>query len=426
MSTPDQSKSGPTRTDDLVEIQQLLARYAVTITQEDIDGLVAVFTPDGTYSAFGDTYHLDRFPELVAAAPKGLFLTGTAVIDIDGDSASGTQPLCFIEHARVHRALYDADWMRYGWPVEVGGLGGPAVLRAIVGEEVVGRRLAEPGPYSMIEVLAPTMIDYAPAELAAEMVPRLLSGREQWCQGFSEPGSGSDLASLSMRAAPQGDNWIVNGQKVWTSFAQFSTRCILLTRTAPGHDGITAFFVDLDTPGITIRPLRTMHGVDEFCEVYYDDVVVPGSRMLGRAGDGWRLAMDLLPYERSTCFWQRIAYLYSRFDELIAEAEDPDESALGAAYLALHTLRCRSRGTQHRFRDGARLGPETSIDKVLLATAEQRLYDTVRDLLPGALELEDTPWRSEYLYSRAATIYGGTAEIQRNIIARRLLDLGKE
>jgi alkylation response protein AidB-like acyl-CoA dehydrogenase len=333
------------------------------------------------------------------------------------------------QFARVSRALYDADWMRYGWPKEVGGLGGPAVLRAIVGEEVVGRRLAEPGPYSMLEVLAPTMIDYAPADLAAEMVPRLLSGREQWCQGFSEPGSGSDLASLTTRAVQQGDNWIVNGQKVWTSFAQFSTRCVLLTRTAPGHDGITAFFVDLDTPGITIRPLRTMHGVDEFCEVYYDDVVIPADRMLGRPGDGWRLAMDLLPYERSSCFWQRIAYLYSRFDALIAEtsaADASDESALGAAYLALHTLRCRSRGTQHRLGAGARLGPDTSIDKVLLASAEQRLYDTVRDLLPGALELEDTPWRSEYLYSRAATIYGGTAEIQRNIIARRLLDLGKE
>jgi alkylation response protein AidB-like acyl-CoA dehydrogenase len=333
---------------------------------------------------------------------------------------------------RVSQALYYADWMRYGWPVEVGGLGGPALLRAIVGEEVVGRRLADPGPYSMLEVLAPTMIDYAPTELAAEMVPRLLSGREQWCQGFSEPGSGSDLASLSTRAVQDGDNWIVNGQKVWTSFAQFSTRCVLLTRTGPGHDGITAFFVDLDTPGITIRPLRTMHGVDEFCEVYYDDVVIPASRMLGQPGDGWRLAMDLLPYERSSCFWQRIAYLYSRFDALIAEisdvgnADSHDEYDLGAAYLALHTVRCRSRATQHRLRDGARLGPDTSIDKVLLAAAEQRLYDTVHDLLPGALELEDTPWRSEYLYSRAATIYGGTAEIQRNIIARRLLDLGKE
>ena len=229
--------------------------------------------------------------------------------------------------ARVHAALYDAGWMRYGWPEKVGGLGGPDMLRAIVGEEVVGRRLAEPGPYSMVEVLAPTMIDYAPAELAAEMVPRLLSGREQWCQGFSEPGSGSDLASLSTRALPkgkEGEAWIVNGQKVWTSYAQFSTRCILLTRTAPGHDGITAFFVDLDTPGITIRPLRTMHGVDEFCEVYFDDVVIPSARMLGRPGDGWRLAMDLLPYERSTCFWQRIAYLYARFDELIAESRDPD------------------------------------------------------------------------------------------------------
>src|ERR1700722_13391779 len=278
----------------------------------------------------------------------------------------------------------------------------------------------------MLAVLAPTMIDYAPAELAAEMVPRLLRGEEHWCQGFSEPGSGSDLASLTTRAVQDGDNWIVNGQKVWTSFAQFSTRCVLLTRTAPGYDGITAFFVDLDTPGITIRPLRTMHGVDEFCEVYYDDVVVPAERMLGQPGDGWRLAMDLLPYERSTCFWQRIAYLYSRFDELIAEVCDPDEYELGAAYLALHTLRCRSRATQHRLADGEPLGPQTSIDKVLLAGAEQRLYDTVRDLLPGTLELDDTPWRSEFLYSRAATIYGGTAEIQRNIIARRLLDLGKE
>jgi alkylation response protein AidB-like acyl-CoA dehydrogenase len=332
--------------------------------------------------------------------------------------------------ARVHRALYDADWMRYGWPVEVGGLGGPPVFRAIVGEEVVGRGLAEPGPYSMVEVLAPTMIDYAPAELAAEMVPRLLSGREQWCQGFSEPGSGSDLASLSTRATARGGDWIVNGQKVWTSYAQYSTRCVLLTRTnagsTPNHQGLTAFFVDMDAPGITVRPLRTMHGVDEFCEVYFDDVVIPANRMLGAPGEGWRLAMDLLPYERSTCFWQRIAYLYSRFDRLIAEARDPDDSDLGSAFLALHILRCRSRATQHRLADGARLGPETSIDKVLLATAEQQLYDTARDLLPGAVELDDTPWRTEFMYSRAATIYGGTAEIQRNIIARRLLELGAE
>lgn len=337
------------------------------------------------------------------------------------------------QFARVQRALYDAGWSRYGWPEHAGGLGGPAMLRAIVGEEVVGRRLAEPGPYSMLEVLAPTMIDYAKPELAAEMVPRLLSGEEQWCQGFSEPGSGSDLASLTTRAVERDGKWVINGQKVWTSFAQFSHRCILLTRTGdantPNHEGITAFFIDLDTPGISVRPLRTMHDVDEFCEVYFDDVEVDSSRMLGEPGDGWKLAMDLLPYERSTCFWQRIAYLYSRFDALVDEVRSHGQaidSDMGEAYLALHTLRCRSRATQHRLGEGHKLGPDTSIDKVLLAGAEQRLYDTVRDLLPGVIELDDTQWRTEYLYSRAATIYGGTAEVQRNIIARRLLDLGKE
>jgi alkylation response protein AidB-like acyl-CoA dehydrogenase len=337
------------------------------------------------------------------------------------------------QFARVQRALYDAGWSRAGWPEHAGGLGGPAILRAVVGEEVVGRRLAEPGPYSMLEVLAPTMIDYARPELAAEMVPKLLNGEEQWCQGFSEPGSGSDLASLTTRAVQDGDRWIVNGQKVWTSFAQYSHRCVLLTRTGdadtPNHEAITAFFVDLDSPGITIRPLHTMHGVDEFCEVYFDNVAVPADRMLGNPGDGWNLAMDLLPYERSTCFWQRIAYLYSRMDALVVDVKGIGQAAdidLGAAYLALHTLRCRSRATQHRLADGQKLGPDTSIDKVLLAGAEQQLYDTARDLLPGVIELDDNDWRTEFLYSRAATIYGGTAEVQRNIIARRLLNLGKE
>ena len=332
--------------------------------------------------------------------------------------------------SRVRRALYDAGWMRYGWPEEVGGLGGSVIMRMIVAEEVLGRNIAEPGPYSMMEVLVPTMISYARPELAAEMVPRYLRGEEHWCQGFSEPGSGSDLASLSTKATQRGDEWVINGQKVWTSFAQFSKRCVLLTRTGtpdtPKHQGITAFFIDMDSPGITVRPLHTMHGVDEFCEVYFDDVVVPAERMLGNPGDGWRLANDLLPFERSTCFWQRISYLFTRLDRLIADETDAGDAELGAAFLALHSVRCRSAGTQHRFAEGAKLGPETSIDKVLLAGAEQRLYDTARDVMPGVLELDETPWRSEFLYSRSATIYGGTAEIQRNIIARRLLDLGKE
>jgi alkylation response protein AidB-like acyl-CoA dehydrogenase len=225
----------------------------------------------------------------------------------------------------------------------------------------------------------------------------------------------------------------VTGQKVWTSLAQCARRCVLLTRTAPGqpslsdkHSGITAFFVDMDSPGITVRPLRTMHGVDEFAEVFFDDVVVPGSRMLGQPGDGWRVASDLLPYERSTCFWHRNAYLFERLDRLVRATAVPDEAAVGAAYLSLYVTRCRSRETQYRLAATGTLGPETSVDKILLQAGEQLLYDTARDLLPGEIELDSSPWRPEYLYSRAATIYGGTAEIQRNIIARRLLDLGKE
>jgi alkylation response protein AidB-like acyl-CoA dehydrogenase len=349
---------------------------------------------------------------------------------LDDHDLSGGSGLTFeaevAQLARVRRALYDAGWMRYGWPCEVGGFGGPAVLRAVLGEEVTTRELAEPGIFSMVEVLVPTVISYAPPALAAEVVPRLLDGSEQWCQGFSEPESGSDLASLSTRAIPKGDNWIVTGQKIWTSLAQFARRCVLLARTAPGHGGITAFFLDMDTPGITVRPLRAMHGRDEFCEVFLDEVPVPADRVLGRPGDGWQVATDLLPHERSTCFWHRIAHLYTRLDRLIGAVADPDDSALGAAYLALHTIRCRSRATQRRLAGGGHLGPETSIDKVLLAAAEQQLFDTARDLLPGEVELGGSLWQREFLYSRAATIYGGTAEIQRNIIARRLLELGKE
>src|SRR6516225_9829046 len=312
--------------------------------------------------------------------------------------------------ARVRSALWDAGWMRYGWPASVSGYGGPAVLRAV-----------------LVEVLVPTVLSYASSELAASVVPLLLSGREQWCQGFSEPGSGSDLASLSTKAVPRGDDWVITGQKVWTSLAQYASRCVLLARTGPGHGGITAFFVDMSSPGITVRPLRTMHGVDEFAEVFFDSVVVPSARMLGRPGDGWRVATDLLPFERSTCFWHRIAYLYTRLDRLASSPSlAADDLALGSVYVALNALRCRSLLTQRRLGSGAPLGPETSVDKVLLASAEQLLYDTARDLLPGVIELGESPWRTEYLYSRAATIYGGTAEIQRNIIARRLLELGKE
>jgi alkylation response protein AidB-like acyl-CoA dehydrogenase len=175
-----------------------------------------------------------------------------------------------------------------------------------------------------------------------------------------------------------------------------------------------------------------INGVHEFAEVFFDDVVVPADRMLGELHGGWAVAMSILPYERSSCFWQRIAYLGGRLERLVASAPDDDRAAdiLGEAYLELHALRARSRATQHRLAAGGTLGAETSIDKLLVATTEQTIYDAARRLLPGSVEIDDDvagdAWRSEYLYSRAATIYGGTAEVQRNIVARRLLDLGPE
>jgi alkylation response protein AidB-like acyl-CoA dehydrogenase len=353
-------------------------------------------------------------------------------------ASPGTLDEQIAQMQRVKSILFDAGWMRYGWPEAVGGLGGSPMLRTELGAALAGRGITDPGLFSLIEVLAPTLIDYAAPELAADVVPRLLSGEEMWCQGFSEPGTGSDLAALICRAVPDGEpetasTWIINGQKVWTSLAQFSQRCVLLARTGTvesRHRGITAFFVDMDTPGISVAPIEMINGEHEFTEVFFDDVAVPADRVLGPLHGGWAVAMSILPYERSSCFWQRIAYLYHRLERLLADAPVDDRTAevLGEAYLHLHTLRARSRITQHRLAAGETLGAETSIDKVLVATAEHATYDAARRLLPGVIATGDSlageMWRSEYLYSRAATIYGGTAEVQRNIIARRLLDLG--
>jgi alkylation response protein AidB-like acyl-CoA dehydrogenase len=337
--------------------------------------------------------------------------------------------------AKVKRLTFDAGWMRWGWPERVGGLGGSTLLRAYLGEALTAADLVAPGIYSMTEVLAPTMIDYASPELAATMVPRLLRGDETWCQGFSEPNTGSNLAALSCRATRDGDSWRVSGQKVWTSLAQYAQRCVLLVRTGSpesAHRGITALFVDMDSPGITVRPIETMHGALEFCEVFLDDVEVPADRTLGDEGQGWSVAMDLLPFERSTALWHRGAYLQRRLGELLEQAPagtlDPIE--LGETLQLLAALRARSRATQYRMASGERLGPETSVDKVLLATAEQKLFDLAEGALAHEVVLGDDPpaarWRSEFLYSRAATVYGGSAEIQRNIIARRLLGLGDD
>ena len=268
------------------------------------------------------------------------------------------------------------------------------------------------------------------------MVPRQLRGDETWCQGFSEPGTGSNLGSLSCRATPTDDGWSVTGQKVWTSLAQYSERCVLLTRTGTpesAHRGITAFFVDMDTPGITVRPIETLHGVAEFCEVFFDDVVVPAERLLGEVGGGWSVAMDLLPYERSTALGLRGAHLHHRMGQLLAEV--PERRAEPRPRWATSSCSSTPSGP----------GPVPPSTGSTGATSSAPRPRSTRcswpppsrpssawppTASPTRCSSATTPtaerWRTEVLYSRAATIYGGSAEIQRNIIAKRLLDLGTD
>jgi alkylation response protein AidB-like acyl-CoA dehydrogenase len=352
-----------------------------------------------------------------------------------GYEGRGTLDERMAQIAKVRRLAFDAGWARWGWPERAGGFGGSTLLRAYLSEALTARDLVEPGLYSMPEVLGPSVIAFAAPELTVETVPALLRGDEVWCQGFSEPGTGSNLASLACRALRTEDGWSVSGQKVWTSLSQYAKRCALLTRTSTtpsAHEGITALFVDMDSSGITIRPIETMDGELEFSEVFFDDVRVPFERTLGEEGQGWAFAMSVLPHERSTALWQRAALLHRRLGDLVDSAEGGalDPTALGAVTQQVYAFRARSRFTQHRMARGERLGAETSIDKVLLATAEQALFDLAAETLPAQLTLSDDAesdrWRAEFVYSRAATIYGGSAEIQRNIIARNLLDLGSD
>jgi alkylation response protein AidB-like acyl-CoA dehydrogenase len=335
-----------------------------------------------------------------------------------------------LEHQRrVQRALFDADWMRWGWSPRIGGLGGPPILRAVLGEELTSRALVHTTSWSMHEVLGPAVAEFGRPEVIETMFPRLLRGEEFWCQGFSEPDAGSDLGSLRTTARPRPGGWVLNGEKLWTSWAHHATRCIVLARTGgPGSRGISAFLVDMDTPGVTASPLETMGGVDEFCSTSFVDVDVPADRLLGDLDAGWRVAQFILSCERGAIFWQRGAWLAHHLGLLLASAPDGGSAtALGEAYQLLWAFRATSKATQHRIAAGDLPGPEASVDKIMIAAADQAVFDTARDFLRGGIETGDGPrsqaWRREWAYSRAATIYGGTSEIQKDIVASRLLGL---
>ncbi|WP_009760465.1 acyl-CoA dehydrogenase family protein [Rhodococcus sp. JVH1] len=335
--------------------------------------------------------------------------------------------------SKMQRELYEAGWIRLGWPEELGGLGGVTALRAVVSEELAGAGYPPPFSFATQEVLGPAIARYARSELATEVLPRLLRGEESWCQGFSEPGAGSDLASLRTKAVDAGDHWVVNGEKIWTSWAQFADRCIVLTRTGAAdsaHRGITALFVDMDTPGITVSPLVAITGEADFSSLHFDNVQVPKARTLGDVGSGWAIAMFILSCERGAAAWQRQAWMRWRLDRLVADAAELTDARAGEAFELITALRLLSRRTLRSLSAGRDLGVLPSFDKYLMSTAEKFLFDTALQAMPETLLLhndrESKDWRTDYLYSRASSIYGGAKEIQRNVIAERILGLPRE
>ncbi|WP_261554221.1 acyl-CoA dehydrogenase family protein [Frankia tisae] len=346
------------------------------------------------------------------------------------------------DHGRFMGVLFRAGWNRYGWPESAGGLGGDERHRAIFYDALSAAGLPIPAPHLMLETLGPPVVHFAP-ELATAYLPAYLRGDEWWGQGFSEPEAGSDLASLRCRARREGDTYILSGSKLWTSHGATSSRLVCLVRTGTPesrHRGLSMIFLDADTPGVTIRPIALASGENELAEVFFDDAVVPASNLVGAEGKGWAVAMYLLQWERAMYAWICAADALRRLRDLrgqvatrlAAGARLPDGSAarLGTVYEQIIALRSRSAATVRRLAAGDTVGPEASVDKVLLATVEIALFDLARDLLGTEFVLgatdEVAAWRNEWWFSRSATILGGSAEVQRTIIADHVLGLPKE
>jgi alkylation response protein AidB-like acyl-CoA dehydrogenase len=278
---------------------------------------------------------------------------------------------------------------------------------------------------------------FAP-RLAAQYLPEFLSGDAWWGQGFSESEAGSDLAALRCRARRDGDEYVISGHKIWTSHGETASRIVMLVRTGTPesrHRGLSMILVDVDTPGVTVRPIKLASGRAELAECFFDDVRVPAGRLIGAEGEGWAVAMYLLQYERAVYAWLRASVLLQRARALTAfglpdGALSPPgaDEVLGTVYLDLLSLRARSVDTVRRLAAGQTVGPEASADKLLLGMCEQSVYDAARTLLGPRFLFGEAgrQWREDWWFSRTTTVYGGSAEVQRGIIADRVLKLPKE
>lgn len=344
------------------------------------------------------------------------------------------------------RRQYEGGWAGIAWPKEYGGRGMTLTQQLIWYEEYA---LAD-GPDVGVNFVGlnhggPTLIARGSEEQKAFHLPRILRGEAVWCQGFSEPGAGSDLASLQTRAEVDGDELVVNGQKIWTSYADSADYQELLVRTDSSgskHKGITWVINDMRNPGVDVRPIRTPARDAHFAEVFYDNVRIPLKNVVGTIGEGWSVAMSTLSFERGTAFMAHQVGLHKdveRLVDLARETAGPDgkRPALADDEIACRiadiraevaALRAMTFAVVSRAARTATPGPEGSVVKLYFADVHQRLYRLVMDVLgPAGLRFthryNDGGWTGGYLYSLADSIGGGTSEIQRNIIGERVLGL---
>jgi alkylation response protein AidB-like acyl-CoA dehydrogenase len=348
-----------------------------------------------------------------------------------GGAQSSTDEAYWEKAAAWHRSLYDAGWFGVSYPERFGGRGLPPVYEAIVDSEL-GWASAPPKP--SLGYIVHGMLRHADEDTCQRFLRGMISGRDRWCQGFSEPDAGSDLAGLRTTAVLDGDDYVVHGHKIWTSYSETADWCILLARTDPTvakHRGISAFALPMRQPGVTQIPLRMINGIsNEFGQVILDGARVPAENMIGDPGSGWPFAMTVLNHERSPAdlgYTARYGRAVRALEDLAASRGVPSSAArhaLALAFvhsevLAMHVMRRLS----ERLSD-IEPGPEGAVDKLLMTTTEQLVGHAAREIGSAPdVSLEDSTWLNMYLYSRAATVMGGTSQIQKNVIATQVLEL---
>jgi alkylation response protein AidB-like acyl-CoA dehydrogenase len=375
------------------------------------------------------------------------WLETNAPRDWTGRKAAGTSMQEHFEYLRAwQRRVYEGGWAGISWPREYGGRGAGLIEQVIFNEEMARASAPPLANVLGLGLVGPTLIAHGTEAQKNRFLTKILSAEEIWCQGFSEPNAGSDLANLATEARRDGDEFVVNGQKVWTSYGWAADWCELVVRTDPSaskHKGLTVLLVDMHSPGVEVRPLRQMTGESEFNEVFFHDARVPIANVVGAVNDGWNVALGTLMHERAT-LGAGFHIVYKRqFERLVDQAHTIDRNGAPASqdpvlrqkmaqiYAEIEIMRLNQMRTISRIQQGGVPGPEGSIQKLLWSELNQRFQQVAQEVLGayGQLEegsefaIDDGQWVYSYLRSRGNTIEAGTSEIQRNIIGHFVLGL---